>query len=459
MMIRHRTDADRRATGRVPATRRALRAGRPVAAMALILALSGCLQAPAFLDRFSFGDEAAGVTREASLVARAEGEQSSEIISTLLARRSLLAAQSSFGKVAQAALDASSRASEAELRSAKLRAQAKSKNWLPTIGPSVSLTSLGDLVAGILLEQVLFDNGHRKAERAFAAADVEVAAVNLSLDMNTRVQTALGLYIAGLRGDEKLALSQRALARMQEFERIVKGRVDGGISDMSDLRVTRARINDIREAATTAQEAATAARAELTAMVGQGFPATPGNLSLASPPPGVRHLAVLLAMAEAERSTAQAGMDRAGLLPQLAAVGNIANSGVTGALSAATKQPLGFGTPDQLKAVEASREAASRQVAEAEEDARRSHSRLAQRLQSYRRQQSETAGLARSSRETFKLFEAQFKAGQRSVMDVVSIYEQLVQREQAHVDAKYEVILIQLEMARDLGLLADGGQF
>ena len=57
---------------------------------------------------------------------------------------------------------------------------------------------------------------------------------------------------------------------------------------------------------------------------------------------------------------------------------------------------------------------------------------------------------------TFDLFEAQFEAGQRSVMDVISIYEQLVQREQAHVDAKYEVILTQLEMARDLGLLADG---
>ena len=42
-------------------------------------------------------------------------------------------------------------------------------------------------------------------------------------------------------------------------------------------------------------------------------------------------------------------------------------------------------------------------------------------------------------------------------MDVVSIYEEMVQREQAHVDAKYEVFLIQLELARDLGLLASGG--
>lgn len=98
-------------------------------------------------------------------------------------RRSLLAEDSAYGQVAAAAIAASSRAAEAELISAKLRAEAASKNWLPTLGPSVSLTELGDLVAGLLIEQVLFDNGRRKAERAFAAADVEVAAVNLSEDM------------------------------------------------------------------------------------------------------------------------------------------------------------------------------------------------------------------------------------------------------------------------------------
>ncbi|MEL6648076.1 MAG: hypothetical protein AAFQ05_10275 [Pseudomonadota bacterium] len=41
-------------------------------------------------------------------------------------------------------------------------------------------------------------------------------------------------------------------------------------------------------------------------------------------------------------------------------------------------------------------------------------------------------------------------------MDVINIYEQLVDREREHVEAKYEVILIQLELARDFGVLADG---
>ena len=39
-----------------------------------------------------------------------------------------------------------------------------------------------------------------------------------------------------------------------------------------------------------------------------------------------------------------------------------------------------------------------------------------------------------------------------------AVREELIRREQAHIDAKYEVILIQLELSRDMGLLADGNK-
>ena len=192
------------------------------------------------------------------------------------------------------------------LISAKLRAEAASKNWFPTLGPSVSLTDLGDLVAGLLIEQVLFDNGRRKAEREFAAADVEVAAVSLSQDMNGRVETAVGLYAAALRGDEKAAYGDRALRRMQEFRRIVQGRVDGGVSDRADLNVVDSKISGIRTATATARDAATTARAELQAMTGQSFEQKPSHLSIGTPPEQGQFLSVLKAGAEAERTIAQA---------------------------------------------------------------------------------------------------------------------------------------------------------
>ncbi|MEL7254843.1 MAG: TolC family protein [Pseudomonadota bacterium] len=390
-------------------------------------------------------------------LAQAPGDAESQIIDTLLTRQSMLPRNSALSEVAGAALNASARASEAELRSAKLRAEAASKNWLPTLGPNISLTSMGDLVTSMLLEQVLFDNGRRKAERAFAAADVEVAAVALSQDMNDRVYTALSLYLTALRGTETAQIDARALGRMQEFERIVVGRVNGGVSDRADQRVVESKINAMKSSKSTAQEVAATAQAELRAMTGQSFDvALPGRMSLGAPAGGAAMLSVLKAEAEAGRSVAEAKVRRAGLLPGVSASVDVSDSDVVGALGTGLETPLGFGTPAQMRAIEASKETAARRVGEAQETADRSQSRLRQRLISFQRQEAEAKQLAEQSRVTYRLFQRQFEAGQRSVMDVINIYEQLVDREREHVDAKYEVILIQLELARDFGLLADG---
>ena len=423
------------------------------------LALSGCMSDVPGGAMFGKPPQEAEaeVTRQSGALSPTPGQTDSEIIETLLSRQSLLQDRGPFADVARAALNASSRASEAELRSAELRAVAASKNWLPTLGPNISLTSMGDLVTSMLLEQVLFDNGRRKAERAFAAADVEVAAVALSQDMNDRVYTALSLYVTALKGQETAQIDTRALARMREFERIVVGRVNGGVSDRADQRVVEAKINTMRSSQSTAQEVAATAQAELLALTGQTFTADlPGRVRLASPPGGRSMLSVLKAEAEADRSVAEATAARAGLLPGVSATALSEGGDITGGLTASAQTPLGFGTPAQMKAIEASKEAAGRKVGEARETAERDASRLRQRLASFQRQEVEARSLAEQSRVTFGLFERQFEAGQRSVMDVINIYEQLVDREREHVEAKYEVILIQLELARDFGVLADG---
>lgn len=427
---------------------------RPIGALALLCSLSACADGMPLMGKPSA--DPTEVSRRGGNFVQSEEDNPSAVITTLLERRSLLDETTVYGSVAEAAVAASARAAEAELISAKLRAEAESKNWLPTIGPSVSLTDLGDLVAGMLIQQVLFDNGRRKAEREFAAADVEVAAVNLSQDMNERVEEAVGLYVSALRGDEKAAYNSRALTQMQEFRRIVSGRVDGGLSDRSDLNVVDSKISGMRNSRTTAQDAATTARAELTAMTGQSFTEAPAKLDLGTPPTDAQYLSVLKSQAVANRDVAQAVVSRAGLLPQIAASGNVTTDGSGAGLTLDLAEPLGLGTPAALQAIEATKEAARRQVGEAEEDARRDYSRQIQRLASFQRQTLEAASLARTSRETYKLFKAQFEAGQRPVMDVVSIYEELVKREQDHIDAKYEVVLIQLALARDMGLLADG---
>jgi adhesin transport system outer membrane protein len=160
----------------------------------MALALSGCMSdigggfAPAdMVARFKTPNASQNIKPTYAEKVTAD----SQIIQGLALRFSVLPKGSVSDTVAASVLAANSRTAEAELRAATLRSEAASKNWLPKIGPQISLTSLGSLAANLVVDQVLFDNGRRKGEREFAVADVEVAAVSLAQDTNKRVAAAV----------------------------------------------------------------------------------------------------------------------------------------------------------------------------------------------------------------------------------------------------------------------------
>ncbi|MDV7143957.1 hypothetical protein R3X27_14815 [Tropicimonas sp. TH_r6] len=108
----------------------------------------------------------------------------------------------------------------------------------------------------------------KKAARDFAAADVEVAAVTLSEDMNDRVCTTQPLYLEAMGGRDGASLGDRELSRTAHFRRIVHGRVTGGVANKDDLRLMDARINSLTTIRDTAIESGETAQAELTEMTG-----------------------------------------------------------------------------------------------------------------------------------------------------------------------------------------------
>ncbi len=383
-------------------------------------------------------------------------EAQSEIIDGLLGRQSILSSSSSFGKVAGAVLAANSRAAEAELRAAKLRADAASKNWLPTIGPSVSLTSLGEVVAGLVIDQVLFGNGRKKAERAFAKADVEVAAVGLAEDTNDRVLTALGLYIDAEEARAKVRAGEAVRIRMERFAYVMERRVQGGVSDRADLQVTRQKLAEIASNQDADAQTAAMAIAELNAMSLVPLNDVRGLSSVHSPSATAKPLSVLKAEAERERSVAQATIDRSGFLPTVSARGNIAKGGSSASLDVGTENGIGFGTGASLKAIEAAREAASRRVDQADEDSARVLRRLEQQLVALERQQANSGSLLAQADANLDLFDRQYKAGVRPVMDVVRVYETKARVEREQISYAYRAAKVRLEIARELGVLVDG---
>lgn len=383
-------------------------------------------------------------------------EAQSALIDGLLARNSVLSSSSSFGKVAGAVLAANSRAAEAELRAARLRADAASKNWLPTIGPSVSLTSLGEVIAGLVIDQVLFSNGRKKAERAFAKADVEVAAVGLAEDTNARVFTALELYITAEEARAKVRAGEQVITRMKRFAYVMDRRVQGGVSDRADLQITQQKLAEIASTQDADAQTAATAIAELNAMSLVPLNDVRGISPVRPPSASAKPLAVLKAEAQRERAVAQATIDRSGFLPTVSARGNVTSKGSSASLNVETENGIGFGTGASLKAIEAAREAANRKVDQADEDSARVLRRLERQLVSLEQQQANSASLLAQANANLDLFDRQFKAGVRPVMDVVRVYETKARVEREQISFAYKAAKVRLKIARELGVLVDG---
>ena len=430
---------------------------RSLGIIAILALLPGCMKpmGEGTVSRF-LGAEPTATAPKVSGAAKAvvKPSDASPIIYALQTRPSLVRPGTPYARVAEAVIASDARVAEAELRVAKLRAEAAQKNWLPKIGPRISLNSLGDFVAELVINQVLFDNGRKVAERDLAKANVEVAAVTLVEDGNQRVFDALSLY---LLAEESRAMSRhldRSLSDMAHFEWVMQERVNGGVSDMSDLNVLqqklaskRARLGEMREAAGTAM-------AELNAMSSRKLDELSGIGGLGTAESG-EALGVIRARAEQERAMAEARIARASHLPGLAAS---ATSGGGASLEVTTDSLFGLGTMAEFKAIEATKETAERRVTEAREVAARRIEAQSRQLEAYRRQATEAVGLTAKAKQNLDLFQRQFEGGQRQVMDVVGVYETYAHAVETEVELKFKAARAALELARLRGGLAEGAR-
>ena len=101
-------------------------------------------------------------------------------------------------------------------------------------------------------------------------------------------------------------------------------------------------------------------------------------------------------------------------------------------------------------------ETATRKLRQSTEDANRDLRRLEKQISAKARQAAEATTLAAQAKRNLDIFQAQYDAGQRQVMDVVGVYETYTRQQQAQVALKYDVVKLRVEMARIQGVLADG---
>jgi len=382
----------------------------------------------------------------------ANGERS-ELIDALLNRRSILPV-GPYTQVAESVLAANARAAEAELRAAMLRSQARELNWLPTLGPSVSLTSLGSVVAGLVVEQTLFDGGAKRAEREFARADVEVAAVALAQDTNERVFQGLDLYLTIQSSNARAIVNENGIARMERFEYIMSERVRAGINDRADLHLVQQGLTQMRSDILEDREAAASARAELAAMSATSLDSVTGVDTLTNVA-GVQPLDVMRVDAEGTRGLAEARALQAGYTPTVSAAGDVTESRGFG-LGVAIPNGLGFGRGADIAALDAMAQAATLAVAEQREDSAREVAGVNGDITSVRRQLVNTTTIIAQANENYILFEEQLQAGQRTVPDVVGVFRTKLNAEREAVSLRFELARLELRLARIYGTLVDG---
>ncbi|WP_349539497.1 TolC family protein [Sagittula sp. NFXS13] len=425
--------------------------------IAILALLPGCMSdLGETVSRFR-GSEATAPTGTGPVQkAVVKPSDASELIHALQTRPTVIISGTPYSQVADAVIASDTRVAAAELRVAQLRAEAAQKNWMPRIGPNISLTSLGDVVAQLVINQVLFDNGRKVAERDLAKANVERAAVQLVEDGNSRVYDALSLYVTAEENRDLATHLNRAYDDMARFEWVMQQRVQGGVSDMSNLNVVQQKLASIRARSGEAQEAASTALAELNAMSARPLSDLRGLGQVRDAEAG-EPLGVLRARAEREQAMAEARIARASHLPGLAANGSIDRDGTMGGgLEVTTDTLFGLGTMAEFKAIEATKETADRRVAESREIAARHIASQQSKLTAYRRQAEEAIGLRQAAKQNLELFQRQFEGGQRQVMDVVGTYETFARALETEIQLKYKAARAELELSRLRGALAEG---
>lgn len=429
------------------------RPARPVAALSALVVLAGCVSGlpfaqPATKQAFSPADPA--------LATPARG--GSAVIDDLAARRAVLPAGGPFAAIADAVVAHASGATEAELRMRRLQAEARAKNWLPRIGPTVSLTSLGQVAAQIVLDQTLFDHGRRKAERAHAAADVEVAAVALVTDLNTRVHDGIAAWLTAEQARAQAAVAERAAARLGEYEGIIALRVQGGLSDRSEYQIITQTRAEMQATLQSDRQIVANALADLAALTGGQLPAVTGTDALPADAGAPLPLSVLATRAQGARTLAESDMARAGLLPGLRAQASLDQGGdITPGLTLGGAT-FGAGMGAERRAIDATPDLVDRRIAEAKNEAERTITRLNNEIASLRTRQQQGAAVLAQTQSNLDLFTEQYRLGGRGLVELVGQFAAAARLERDQVSLSFEIARLQLAITRDRGLLIDGNR-
>lgn len=359
------------------------------------------------------------------------------------------------------------RARISELAGAGINAEIARQAYFPTLNSSAGMGTRSDYDYEVTLSQPLFDWGHTRAGITGADAAKRAAIAALRAAEEQAALDAARAQINVQRHAELVEVAQRNVTVHERFLDLATVRSEGGVVDETEARLAAVRLGGARSELEEAHGALRDARSIYRTQIGMesrssvrvprlGLTVTNDTdiEALVAHAPAVQ--AALEREAEARQSVKLA---KAELLPRLSA------EAVYGATEGASSDKAGVGLRvtgpsitglSNLKRVDAAGMAAetARWTAEAEKREATAQLRaLRDRAPTLANQQRIYGIQLEEAQELRALYEEQFKIGERTLVDLVTVQADIVRLERSRVNARYDILDLEYTAAGALGQL------
>ncbi|AWI84367.1 hypothetical protein CEW88_12145 [Alloyangia pacifica] len=227
--------------------------------IALVALLPGCMQVYT-----NAGSDPVGTTAPQAMRLRADGR--GKVIGTLAQRPGAILPGTPYAAIARAVLEGGGFRSVSELRLAWLRGKADELDWLPDLGPHLSLAVLAHMSQSVQSRPERFDTPRKQAERDLALAEIDQAALTLVDGANGQVFEAIGHHLDAEEAHARADLLEAAYRDVASLDWPIARAVAAGLVPAQRLQELRARVAWLRAERVDAGAEAQRARSELAAM-------------------------------------------------------------------------------------------------------------------------------------------------------------------------------------------------
>lgn len=367
----------------------------------------------------------------------------------------------SYHEIAAAVTGSRRFAEEAMLRSGEHKLVAHRYSRLPQVTPTASLDQDGEAVAGVVVEQVLYDSGRYNATRASLLGEQAKAEADLALQKNTRIAAAILAYIdyhyaldAGAVADETAQLFDR-------FGRQASLRIQDGLGDRSEKDLFGLKLLEAQADRENFQQLAATNERTLRRLADMAMPETKpaslvGTFDYLNAP-GIRKAA-----AEKDQAAAGVALEKSSWLPTVALQGSIDMDrhgaqldDAEGRINVSVSKPLGWGLTRTIKSNNSQLEASQLRYDEAVRDIRDQMAVLELEIDHANAKIGRLSGVAEASRSRLDGFDDQFLTGSASLAEAVGLVETYKKSRMNLVEARYDILRSELEIAKLAGALAD----